>query len=741
VEYGIQVIPDAYPGIQMMEKSDSIRRSQFFFKGEMEDDYGFSSLQFHVVRRNQNEEVSHQKQEIPFNRNFIRNTFFWTANFSDYQLLPGEEVEYWFEVRDNDGVNGPKAARSQRSVFRAPTLDEMHQAMEQNSNAVKSDLKETLMDARQIQKDLDELNKRLLEKKELNWQDKKKAQELIDKQQQLEQKIENLKKENELNNMKREEFRKSDQEMLEKQQQLEKLFDQIMSEEMKEKLKQLEELMEKLNKDELQQEMKKLKQDNQDLEKELDRTLELFKQLELEQKMEAAMDKLDALQKKQEELAEKSAEKNANEQEIKKAQDQLNAEFQELRKELDDAEKKNQQLEEPMDLPKTDALEEEIQKEMENSSNQLQQNKSSKASQSQKNASSKMQQMKDSMEQQMAQSESESMEQDASKLREILENLLQLSFDQERLMKTLNRTAVVNPLYVTIAADQKRIKDEARAIEDSLFALSKRVPQIEAIINREVGKVNQELEATIGYLANRDSRSAANRQQRAMTSINNLALLLSEVSDQMQQQLAQQQQQKKQGNGSCSKPGQNKKPGKGKPKPSLSTMRQLQEQLNEQMKQMKEGMQKPGGMKGKQSSESLAKMAAQQEMLRNEMQRLMNEMQKEGDQGNTGALKNIINKMEQTETDIVNKNITSETLRRQQEIMTKLLEAEKAERERDQDDKRESNENKNDYKRNLQLYDQYNKLVEQEAEMLKTLPPSLKPFYKNRVKAYFNSTN
>jgi len=741
VEYGIQVIPDAYPGIQVMEKSDSISRSQFFFKGEMEDDYGFSSLQFHVVRRNQNEEVSHQKQEIPFNRNFIRNTFFWTANFSDYQLLPGEEVEYWFEVRDNDGVNGPKAARSQRSVFRAPTLDEMHQAMEQNSNAVKSDLKETLMDARQIQKDLDELNKRLLEKKELNWQDKKKAQELIDKQQQLEQKIENLKKENELNNMKREEFRKSDQEMLEKQQQLEKLFDQIMSEEMKEKLKQLEELMEKLNKDELQQEMKKLKQDNQDLEKELDRTLELFKQLELEQKMEAAMDKLDALQKKQEELAEKSAEKNANEQEIKKAQDQLNAEFQELRKELDDAEKKNQQLEEPMDLPKTDALEEEIQKEMENSSNQLQQNKSSKASQSQKNASSKMQQMKDSMEQQMAQSESESMEQDASKLREILENLLQLSFDQERLMKTLNRTAVVNPLYVTIAADQKRIKDEARAIEDSLFALSKRVPQIEAIINREVGKVNQELEATIGYLANRDSRSAANRQQRAMTSINNLALLLSEVSDQMQQQLAQQQQQKKQGNGSCSKPGQNKKPGKGKPKPSLSTMRQLQEQLNEQMKQMKEGMQKPGGMKGKQSSESLAKMAAQQEMLRNEMQRLMNEMQKEGDQGNTGALKNIINKMEQTETDIVNKNITSETLRRQQEIMTKLLEAEKAERERDQDDKRESNENKNDYKRNLQLYDQYNKLVTQEAEMLKTLPPSLKPFYKNRVKAYFNSTN
>jgi len=166
----------------------------------------------------------------------------------------------------------------------------------------------------------------------------------------------------------------------------------------------------------------------------------------------------------------------------------------------------------------------------------------------------------------------------------------------------------------------------------------------------------------------------------------------------------------------------------------------MQQQLNEQLQQMKEGMGKGKGEKGKPGSEQLAKMAAQQEMLRNELQKMMNEMMKEGN-GNSGELRNIANKMEQTESDIVNKNISLETLRRQQEILTRLLEAENAERERELDSKRESNENKLVQNRNISVFDQYTKSIQQETELLKTISPSLKPFYKNMVKAYFNTIN
>ena len=278
VEYAVSVIPDEYPNVTVEEKSDSITSSLLYFKGDMEDDYGFSALKFSFIRKNGDEVVLQKSSDVPFNRNFVRNVFFWSVNFSELQLNPGEEVEYWFEVWDNDGVNGAKSARSNRKVFKAPTLDEIYKQQDDKNTNLKTDLKETIKDAKQLQKDLDDLNKRMLEKKELSWQDKKKAQELINKQQQLQQQIENIKKENQHNNQQKEEFRQSDENILEKQQQLENLFEQILSEEMKEKLNQLEELMKNLDKDKLRDAVEKMKQDNKDIEKELDRSLELFKQ-------------------------------------------------------------------------------------------------------------------------------------------------------------------------------------------------------------------------------------------------------------------------------------------------------------------------------------------------------------------------------------------------------------------------------------------------------------------------------
>ncbi|MFM2285705.1 MAG: hypothetical protein RLZZ543_1202 [Bacteroidota bacterium] len=742
VEYTVSVKPDEYPSIQSEEKQDSLASARVYFKGDVEDDYGFNKLIFSYRHFNGERTIELKSQDVPFNRNFLRTLFFWTWDFSTLSLQPGDEVEYWFEVFDNDGVHGPKSSKTQKKIFKVPSMDEIEEKRDQNNESMKGNIKETLQDAKKLQKELDELNRRILEKKEINWQDKKKVQDLINKQQQIEKQIEDLKKENQENNSRNEEFRKSDERILEKQKELEKMFDQILSEDMKEKLKELERMMENLDKNKLKDMIDQMKLENKDIEKELDRSLELFKQLEFDEKFNSTIDKLDKLKEKQEELAAKSEQKNANSDELKKEQDQLNKEFESLRKDMDELQKKNEQLENPQSLENTDQMEQDIQQEMQNSSESLQNSKSGKASKSQKSASQKMQEMSDKMKQAQQSSEEESLEEDVSKLREILENLLQLSFDQEKLMKQLQRTPPANPLYVKITADQKKIRDDARMIEDSLFALSKRVAQIQSFINREISSINMNLDKTIGYMAERQSPNAASRQQFVMTSINNLALMLSEVVQQMQQQMAQQQQQKE-GSGSCKKPGKNKKPGSGSP--SMSTLRQLQEQLNEQMKQMKEGQkpgQKPGqGEKGTMGSQQLAKMAAQQEMLRNELQKMMNEMMKDGNSGNAGELKNLANKMEQTETDIVNKNITLETMRRQQEIMTRLLEAERAERERELDTKRESNENKIDQKRNISVFNQYTRQMQQEAELLKTLSPSLKPFYRNMVKDYFNTIN
>ena len=735
VQFSVSVKPDAFPIIEVSTQSDSIVGSDFIFKGKIEDDYGLSDLKFYVLIGGQGNRPT--IVDVPFNRNYTSTYFMWASSFNAIQLEAGQELEYWFEVWDNDAVNGRKSTKSQKGIYKKPTLEELQEQVQKQQSALKTDLKSTIDEAKKLQKELEELSNKMLEKKELSWQDKNKAKELIERQKELQTQVEEIQKENKTNNERNKEYNK-DEELIKKQEQIEKLLNELLSPEMKEQLKQLEEMLKMLDKDKLKEEMQKLQQENKDIEKELDRSLELLKQLEVEQQMKDAIDKLDALQKEQEKLAEKT-EKSANgSPELKAKQDSLNMEFEKLSNQLDQLEKKNQELENPMPMDGTEQMEQDIKQEMEQSSQDLNSKKNNKASKSQKNASSKMQAMKDNMQQSMEQEASESLEEDVSKIREILENLLQLSFDQEALMKQLQRTPTTNPLYVKITADQKKIKDNARAIEDSLFALSKRVAEISSFVNKEIGQINFSLDKTIEFLAERQSGQASSRQQFAMTSINNLALMLSEVSDQMQQQLAQQQQQQKPGNGSCKKPGNKKKPGNGKP--SAGAMRQLQEQLNEQMEKMKSEMGKPGkGKEGKSGSQQLAKMAAQQEMLRNEMQKMLNEMIKEGDIGNAGNMRKMIEQMEKTETDLVNKNISTETMRRQQEIMTRLLEAEKAERERDQDDKRESNENRNEYNRNLLEFQQYMQQKNAENELLKTSSPELKPFYKNLVEQYFKT--
>jgi len=351
-----------------------------------------------------------------------------------------------------------------------------------------------------------------------------------------------------------------------------------------------------------------------------------------------------------------------------------------------------------------------------------------------------MDQLSQKMKQEQQEQEQEQVEEDMNALRALLENLIRFSLNQEGLMEELKTMDVNNPRYTKLSQRQRELKDDAKVLEDSLFALSKRVVQISSVVNTEIATINDNISKSIAHLQDRIVPQARSEQQYVMTSVNNLALLLTEALEQMQQQMQQMKSQMP-GSGSC------KKPGSGKPSPSAQKMRQMQQQLNEQMKALKkkmEGQQKGEGKDGKKSgegsgmSEELARMAAQQEALRNELQQLSNQENKDG-QGSLGNLEKLAKQMEETEKDLVNRKITAETLRRQEEILTRLLESENAEREREQDEKRQSNEANDNMLRSPGQFEEYKKLKMKEVELLKTIPPGLNAFYKNLVNYYFQT--
>lgn len=725
--YTLEVIPDAFPSISITEVIDSNDHYLRFYEGSIQDDYGMDRLTFNY-RKSTDALEEWQSTELDISDERTQ-TFFHYWNLEDIRLAPGEKVEYFFEVWDNDAINGSKSTRSTVMRHKTPSEDEQEELTEKNNRSLKNKIEETLKIAEEVQQEMNELDRQLIEEKELRWEDKQKAQSLLDKQQKLQEKISDIQQQQAQNQLEENRFKKLDEEMLKKQQMLQKLFEEIMTDEMKEMMEELQKMMDDIDKDQLQEMLDELEKNDDNIEKELDRSLELFKQLELQQKLENTIEKLNELSKKQEELAEETDQNKTDKEALLEAQKQLEEEFEKVQEELNKAAELNEELEEKQELPEMQSLEEQVQQEMQESLEQLQKNKSKKSAESQKNAAQKMEEMSQKLQSSMQQSEADSNAEDMTTLRQILENLITLSLDQESLLSDIAETKESSPMYVRHMQQQKKLQNDAQIIEDSLFALSKRQPQISSIVNREVSALNEGMINSLEWMAERANAKASEQQQFAMTSANNLALLLSETLKQMQQQMSQQSD--SQSKKMCNKP--NSTGGQ-----SMKQLKNMQEQLRKQMEQMMKNQQGKGnkgkGDKGK--GKELAQMAAKQEMIRKRMQELRQELS--GDQQAKQNIDRMLQQMEETETDIINRNISQQTLKRQEEILDKLLDAEKASREREKEERRESNEwLENLSNKLLDPLEKYQRDKKRQEELLRTIPPSLNPFYKNKVNEFF----
>jgi hypothetical protein len=785
VSYKLDVIPDLSPSIEVNQQADSVNNRLLYFVGQVNDDHGFSKLTFNYKVVNPAGQAAKTSfQPVPFDTNTLQSNFFYAWNANDIKVNPGEEIEYYFEVFDNDGVSGPKSTKSQLKSFRMPTQEEMQKSIDASSESVKNQTEQAIRQAAQIERDARKINETLLDKKNLSFEERKQIEQLMQKQGELEQMIKNIQKQNLQNNFERQNLNPEQrQDILEKQKQINDLFNNVLDEKTKETLRNIQRLLEQNNKPRTQQELNRMQMDSKSLQKELDRILDLYKQLAFDQKMTQTIDQLKEQAKEQKKLAAESKkldpdtkdnkkdpagqknEQAAKEQqqnadnarqqgkeqqnaaekpdqklspeELKQKQDELNKAFEDLKEALKDLEKKKEELAEENNFKNPEKKQQQIQQQQQQSSKNLENRNMKKASESQEDAAGQMEEMASEMEQMQQENEEQQNEVNMGNLRDILDKLVNSSFDQEKVMQTLKSTRTGDPAYPGIGQKQKDILDNLKAVQDSLYELSKKVPQIQSTVNKEIRDINLNINSAITYLGERRTGEAGSAQQYAMTSINNLALMLSEAQEQMQNASKKM------------KPG-----GKGK-RMSLQQLSKMQQQLNQNMQKAREQMQREGQQPGRQPgqqprnsnqdgsgqlSEQLARMAREQQMIRQALQEINQDQNKDGKNG-LGNLDQLAKDMEQSETDLVNKKIQQETLIRQQNILTKLLDAEKSERERDEDNKRESKEGKDmtpDYKIVLE---QYKRIKQRETELLKTVPPSLNSFYKIKVGDYFKSLN
>ncbi|WP_338759583.1 DUF4175 family protein [Bernardetia sp. ABR2-2B] len=770
ISYLLTVIQDEFPKVSLNQFQDSVMYDYLMLGGNISDDYGITNLRFNYRVRSGKKVSKYKSLSLNFNPNAINQQYFHQVELEPLELKAGDELEYFVQVWDNDAVRGRKSSKTGSYRFQIPKESEMRESVAETSKSAESQIDKTLEDAKELNKKIEKLAEDLKGKKKLSWQEQKELEKLLEDKKQLEEDIRKMQEQNKKLNEQQEKFTEQDERIAEKSKKLQELMDELMDEKTKELYDKLQELLnEETNSEEIKEVLEKLQNKEMNLEKELDRTLEMFKKLEVDKKMKDIAEQLEELAEEQKDLAEETKEQQQKEEtdrrlskeEKEKAdsllsekQEELNEKFEEMKEQMEELDKMNEELKTPKDLEETKKKEEEVTEQQEQSKEQLQNNEKEKASQSQENAGEKMEQMAQQMKQMTSSSEMEQAQEDYDDLRQLLENLLKLSFEQEEIMNGFNEIDQRDPKYITLSQDQLKLKDDAQIVEDSLRTLAKRVFQIESFVMRELTDMNDYMgQVTQEVKDRKNPRMLASRQQSVMTSINNLALMLNDVLEQMQQ--------------SMSSMGMGK-PKSGKPSGSPS-MSEMQQSINQQIENLKKS-----GKSGRQLSEGLAKIAAQQEALRRALQKAMqqgkgkdgkegkgkdgkegkeggqkgqngmgegeggeNGNQDGGSMGNGGNMSKMIKDMEKTEEDLVNKRLTQELIERQKQIMTRLLQSEKAERERDLDEKREAEQAKATKRRVPPQFEEYFKQKEQQIELLKTIPPTLSPYYKQQVNEYF----
>jgi hypothetical protein len=717
LQFSIQVIADEFPKIIVQSDIDSVTRGPVQFVGQISDDYGIQKLQMVYYNKEDSKLFQTIALEVP------KTTFsdFYYIFPEGIEIESGIDYEFYFEVFDNDAVNGAKKTSSRKFSYYTKTESELKEELlkeqKETLSAVSKSLEKTKKENKELQKFQNELQK----KADINWNDTKKLEEFIKRQQQYQELFQ--KQTNELQENLNEQ--PEDADLKEQKEELQKRIEETKKLAEQEKmLEELEKLTEKLSKEELVEKLKELAKKNKQNEQSLERILELTKRFYVEQKANQISEKLEKLAEQEKELSIKNEEENTSEK-----QEELNEVFKEIQKDLDELNQQNKDLKRPMKLPENKEASKEISEEMQQAIEQLQEQNSSDAKKSQKSAAKKMQQLSKELQQSMMSANGEMIEENIDDLRKIVENLIEFSFQQEDLMESFSGADNNHPNFPKNLKQQYVLKEYFEHIDDSIYMLSLRLVKMGAAIQQDISDVQYNLDESLTNFADSQFDQGISNQHFIITSTNNLANQLSDLLERLMN----------------ASPNMGSGKG-GEPDFLLPDIIKKQGELSEEIEDgMKRGV-KPGeedgetskegkGENGEEMNGELYEIYKQQAALKKALEEILGNSKGDEKNGEGDAVK----QMEELERELLEKGFSKEVVDKMQQITYELLKLEKAKKEQGENEERKS-------ETNIQFFDKRSidqlKLKNEyfnSNEILNRQSLPLRSIYKIKVQEYFKT--
>ncbi|MEM1125632.1 MAG: DUF4175 family protein [Bacteroidota bacterium] len=817
IDYTLRLLSDAAPSVVLLAPAPSADlddQLQAGLRMRLNDDFGFARLSlFYRLAESRFGEPQTDFTEIRLPLEAPRQLdqevlHAWLLRESTpLDPVPGDVIEYYVQVWDNDRVSGYKTSQSAVQRLRLPSIAEQYEAMDRQQDETKDDLEDLLRDTERTREQFQELRDELRRKQEADWEDERQLEQLQERQEAMEQRVDEMVQQMQELSQQMQQNDLVSEETLEKYQELQKVMEEITTPELQEALQKLQDAMQNMDLQQMQEAIQDFEFSEEQYQQRLERTLELFKQIRVQQEMEALARRLDDMAQRQEQLAEKTAqeeqeaedapqgeeqageeqdgegeaqsgeeqegqqesgegqegegaqeaseqqegegeaqagegqegEQQAGEQEASEGQEgeqtsgesppegaEALAREQEMNQEemqqlLEQAQELRQQMEEVQRAPERemDGLQQQMERlpqQMEQNSEQLRDQQFQPAQQGQQQMQQQMQQMSQQLQEMQQSMAGQQQQVNMAGLRRVLEDILTLSQQQEGLRQTVRGLASDSPVLREMAQRQVEMSEDLTVVTDSLQTLARDIPQMSSEVQKQAGDALREMSNATTSLADRSASLASGYQKGSMMHMNELALLLSELLDQMSngqsgggmsmQQMQQQMQQ----------------------------MSQQQQMLNQQIQQMLNDMQ--GNRLTGDMEARLRQMAAQQEQIRRQIRELSRNREARGQM--LGDLNRIAEQMEETIRELQQRQVNRQTLQRQQQILTRMLDAQKSLQQRGEERQREGREFRDLFNRDSPPDLPASEEAEQlRRALIRALESGYAPDYEELIKRYF----
>ena len=686
IEYSVNALADQPPRISIVKPGRDVTIGEDMIiplQIEAQDDYGVAEVDLHYRIEGQSEEyVAQLWKEDPETGVFLEHSW----NLFSLELFPDDVVSYYAEVADADNISGPNTGRSPVFIARFPSLYELYKQTEIEQELEQTEMVDILSRQEEVKGMVDDLIEELKKEKELDWSGEKELEQAAELQKQIEEEMKKLVEEisETVENMEKNPLINS--EALEKLQELRDLMDEVVTDEMRQIMKKLSEALEKVNPTQQQKDLMAASFKQEEFMEKLDSMIDLFKKMQLKQKLDVAANQAEELVRQQEEILEKTkelAEKGVDdpsesetladrEERIEKQTEQLLSDMGELAEEMKE---KFPEIGDFIQQSKEQAERDQLSEQLQKASSELKQMDPAASMKSQQDALSKLSELQDSLEQASEAMEGEDASELIAALNDAIRSSLYLSHQHEEI---IHATATFGDTSREMLAKEREIIDSLASDEIDLSEGTQKVVKQLKELSHETTSVSSELVWSMERVADGMKRAASAMEDKLPTLArpiqNNTLAALNRAIEDMLKSIDQINAQSM---------------------PMMSTenyMEQLQ-QLAEQQSQVNQSTQDAESMQRRQGmspsvEEMLEKLAIEQSLIREATERLAEKLDEFAEA--LERLEEVAREMREVEAGMRKQRLSRSVIEKQKRILTRLLEYEKSLKKQDLSKQREA---------------------------------------------------